>query len=276
MNTVTPGICSITLKGHSPKAMVALAARCGLGSVEWWGGEHVPPGDIQRAGEVGRMTREAGLAVAAYGSYYRTGCSEAEGSTFASVLDSAEALGAPTIRVWAGRKNRGDCPADERQAVIDDSIRIADEAQARGISITFEFHGGTLTDSAGNAHLLAEELSHPAIFFSWQPPHGFDLDESLAGLRALQPRLSALHVYHWTIGAYERNLYNERERRLVYPVDYHRHPLADGVERWQAYLREAQKSGRPHHALLEFVRGDSPEQVEKDAAVLLDLCHREP
>jgi sugar phosphate isomerase/epimerase len=272
MSTLTPGICSITLKDKSPHEIVALAVRCGLGSLEWWGGEHVPPGNRLRAQEVACLTREAGLEVASYGSYYRAGCSETEKLSFASILDSAESLGAPTIRVWAGRQNRGDCPAEELRAVLRDSMRIADAAEDRGLTITFEFHGGTLTDSAENARLLAEELQHPAIFFSWQPPHGFTAKESLAGLRALLPRLSTLHAYHWTIGAYDRNLYNERERRLVYPDDYHRHPLAEGVDRWQAYLKVVRQDAKPHHVLLEFVHEDCPDQVTKDAATLVELC----
>lgn len=274
MSTITPGICSITLEHADPREIITLAARCGLGSVEWWGGEHVPPGDPRRAGEVGDMTREAGLSVASYGSYYRAGTSEAEGLSFTSVLDSAEALGAPTIRIWAGRKNRADCSADELGTVIADSLRIADLSAERGLSVTFEFHGGTLTDSTQHALLLSTELAHPSILFSWQPPHGFDLADSLAGLESLRPRLSTLHVYHWTIGSYERNLYNERDRRLVYPDDYHRHPLFDGVDRWRAYLECARASGRSHHALLEFVRGDSREQAAADAALLAGLCRR--
>lgn len=272
MSMITPGICSITLKDAEVDEMIALCLKCSLESIEWWGGEHVPPGNVRRAEEVGRKTRQAGLSVAAYGSYYRAGVSEGEGLGFNAVIDSAQALGAPTVRVWAGRRNRADCTADELRAVIDDILRIAEIAATRGLSVTLEFHGGTLTDSAANAVLLSTELVHPAILFSWQPPHGFALPESLAGLESLRSRLSTLHVYHWTIGSYERNLYNESERRLVYPDDYHRHPLADGVDAWSAFLSCARGSGRSHHALLEFVRGDSREQVEKDAAVLTALC----
>ena len=54
------------------------------------------------AREVRGLTEAAGLTVAAYGSYYKAGHSEAAGLPFPQVLDTALALGAPVIRVWAG------------------------------------------------------------------------------------------------------------------------------------------------------------------------------
>jgi hypothetical protein len=48
---------------------------------------------------VRQQTLEAGLQIAAYGSYYRLGTGQLP---FQSVLETAISLGAPTIRVWAG------------------------------------------------------------------------------------------------------------------------------------------------------------------------------
>lgn len=115
-------------------------------------------------------------------------------------------------------------------------------------------------------------MSHTNVFFSRQAPHGFSQDQCLHGLRGLLDRLSTVHVYHWTIGAYEKNLFDESQRVLKYPEDFHRHPLADGVERWQSYLDLAATSGGTHCALLEFVRNDSVEQAQADARELVDLC----
>ncbi len=91
----------------------------------------------------------------------------------------------------------------------------------------------------------------------------------------MRPRLSSLHVYHWTIGAYEKNIVNETVRPLVWPDDFNRHPLADGVDRWRSYLKEAQKTGKDHWALLEFVKDDDPKQVMEDAATLIALLEEQ-
>ncbi|MCU0793379.1 MAG: sugar phosphate isomerase/epimerase [Opitutaceae bacterium] len=101
---IHPGLVSITFRKLSPVEIVGLVRKAGLRGIEWGGDVHAPHGDIGRAREVRALTEDAGLKVAAYGSYYRAGWSEANGLSFKHVLDSAVELGAPTIRVWPGNK----------------------------------------------------------------------------------------------------------------------------------------------------------------------------
>ena len=269
---IIPGICTITIKNLSPEEVIRFAVDHKLQALEWWAGGHVLPGEVARAAEIGGLTKAAGLVVSSYGSYYRTAVSEAEGMSFASVLDSAVAVGAPTIRVWAGNKNAEDADAEWSAAVIRDTNRIADLAAARGVSITFEFHGNTLTNTNESARRFAAQVQHPNVFFSWQPPHGYSAEHSLAGLEGLLPRLSTLHCFHWTIGSYEKSLFTDFQRALVWPTDYHRHPLVDARDRWQAYIEAARSTGRDHAVLLEFARDDSVELAAADAATLVELC----
>ncbi len=268
---IKPGMCSVTLAKHSPEAVLETAVAAGLQGIEWWGRDHVPHGDIAAARTIGVRTRAAGLAVACYGSYYRAGVSEGEGLAFTSVLDTAAALGAPQIRVWAGNQDGINADAMHVQAVVDDTLRIGDLAAERDIAINFEYHGGSLTDRNDTAVRFAAQVPHPNVTFSWQPPHGYSRGHCLEGLQALLARLGTLHVYHWTIGSYEENTVNETMRPLIFPDDFYRHPLVDGVERWQTYVAAAQTTGRNHWALLEFVKDDSPAQVIADAATLRRL-----
>ncbi len=97
---IRPGLVSITFRKLTPQDVVQLAARAGLEGIEWGGDIHVPHGDVAIARQTGKITRDAGLEVAAYGSYYRLGTDD--GPLFPAVLDSAVALGADKIRVWAG------------------------------------------------------------------------------------------------------------------------------------------------------------------------------
>jgi len=199
--------------------------------------------------------------------------SEGQGLSFQRVLDTAAALGAPTIWVWAG--DRDTCEADALfiQTIIDETNRIADLAAKQGLSVTFEFHGGTLTDRNETAIQFARQVPHPNVFFSWQPPHGYSLEHCLEGLTGLLPRLSTVHVYHWTIGSYEKNTLNETIRPLNWPEDFFRHPLADGADRWQEFLVAIQTTGRDHFALLEFVKDGAPEQVITDAKTLISYIN---
>lgn len=249
-----PGLVSVTFRQLPPEEIVKLCVSSGLQTIEWGGDVHVPPGDIDEAWRVGEMTRSAGLSITAYGSYYRLG--SAEGFSFREVLASAEALAAPAIRVWAG--NRGSVETDEagRGAVAEDALRCADLAGAKGISLCYEFHGGTLTDTTESAVALLAGTEHPFIRSLWQPPHGKTLEESLYSLRAMVPRLHHVHVFHW------------------WPDPAHRLALADGRQRWEAFVSELQSSIKDVDFLLEFVCADDPLALPEDARTLREILAR--
>jgi len=250
MSQLIPGLVSVTFRSRSPEEIIGLAIKAGLKTIEWGGDIHVPHGDVARAGEVGRLTRKTGLSVAAYGSYYRLGFSETNGLSFAQVLDSAVALGAPTIRVWAGHKGSHEMSPLERGAVIADAFRIANLAQAHGVTISLEYHPGTLTDTRDSVQQLMKEMARPDLEFLWQPEHGETVERNLARLRDVIPRLRHIHV-----GYLEPSV---SDRRV----------LAEGRERWRHYLKIIQDTGKVVPCLLEFVRNDSTEQFFQDAATL--------
>ena len=97
------GLVSVTFRTLAVERVIELVSQAGLNSIEWGGDIHVPPTNPSWAKEVGKMTRESGLEVSSYGSYYRAG-SLSDGQSFESILDAAVALGAPSIRVWAGNQ----------------------------------------------------------------------------------------------------------------------------------------------------------------------------
>jgi len=221
------------------------------------GGGHaeilVPPGAPDHAREVGRWTREAGVTVSGYGSYYRLGDTRADAVPFEAVLESAVALGAPTIRVWAGGTGSVACSADERGRVIADALRVGDLASQSGISISLEYHAGTLTDSPASVRALLSELDHPRIEFLWQPAHGESVEDNTVRLVEVLPRLRNVHVFHW------------------WPTDRDRRPLSEGEAPWREYVRLVQASGRRADFLLEFVARDATAQLLEDAATLRRL-----
>ncbi len=244
------GLVSVTLRKSTPAEIVSLVKQCDLRGIEWGGEVHVPPGNGARAAEVRELTEAAGLLVAAYGSTYRVGQSEAAGLPFAQVLDTAVALGAPVIRVWAGTAGSDVTSDDVRWRIIEELRRIADLASRALVGIVLEFHGGTLTDTNESASRLLVELDHPNIWCQWQPHNGESTEDNLEGLRAILPRLGNVHVFHW------------------WPTPAERHPLAVGEDRWRAFLDVIAAAPGDRYAMLEFVPGDDPVAVERDAAVL--------
>jgi sugar phosphate isomerase/epimerase len=248
---IRTGLVSVTFRALSPREIVDLVVQGQQEGIEWGGDIHVPHGDESVARDVAAMTQDAGLQVVSYGSYYRVGVSPQEGLSFEAVLASAQALQAPTIRVWAGRQGSAETDAAQYAQLVADAQRIAELAQSAEIGIAFEFHARTLTDTAESAVKLQQQIGHANVHLYWQPPEE-EVARCLDGLRQVLPYLSHVHVYHWATGEA-----GSRPR-----------PLAEGSALWQEYLRAIADSGRVHFAMLEFVVADSPEQYLADAATL--------
>ena len=252
-----PGIVSITFRGTSPEEILERAAAAGLEGIEWGGDVHVPHGDLSAARRVGELTRGSDLSVVAYGSYYRFGeIFGREGPDFGAVLDSAEALGAPVVRVWAGSKGSDGTDENERRRLVEAARRHGENAGARGMVVAFEYHRNTLTDTNDSAATLLEEIAHPNVRTLWQPPNGASLEYCLDGLRRVLPRLEHLHCFHWGASGSD-------DKR----------PLHEGKELWLSYLEEV-AGATPHSqdrwVLLEFVPGGSWESLYRDARTLRD------
>ena len=249
-----PGLVSVTFRKLTPREIIDVCVANGLDGIEWGGDIHVPHGDLQRAHDVGEMTRTAGLDVFAYGSYYkaRTG-GEVQSPEFDDVLASAVALGVPLIRVWAGNVDGADAPSAVRDAVASDLRRVCDLAGAKGVRVALEYHGGTLTDTLDSTVALLEAVDNPNLATLWQPRNWNTPADNVAEIRLLAPWIANVHVFHWPNGEWR--------------------PLVEGASSWEQSFRELAKLGRPVNALLEFVRGETTEQLSDDAATLHDLLN---
>lgn len=249
---ITSGLVSITFRKLAPFEIVKLVLKAGLEAIEWGGDVHVPHGNLEKARDVRKLTADADLSVAAYGSYYRVGVSEAEGLSFEKVLETAATLEAPTIRVWAGNQGSQDTRPELRQTIIEESRRIAEIAAGEGISVSFEYHKNTLTDTNASAQQLLGEIRHRNVRTYWQPPIGASIEYCLEGLRGVLPYLTNIHVFHW----------------LAKNGEIEQRPLAEAAQPWKRYLDVIDHSGREHYSMIEFIMGDSPNQLFMDAAAL--------
>lgn len=245
---VRPGLCSVTFRAETAETVAAAAADAGLESIEWGADVHAP--DPRTAEQVAALSDRHGLVVASYGAYYRLGENP---ESFPAVLDSAVALGAPRIRVWAGSVERHDADDAVVAAVIDDARRVGDLAGAVGVRIGLEFHRGTLTSTAESATQLLKAIAHPQVGTYWQPSVGLTDDDALAELDAVYDWLEALHVFSWW----------PRTERL---------PLSARAELWRRALTRAGADGVRRDALLEFVAGDDLSLLPREAEALRQLA----
>lgn len=240
--SVVPGLVSVTFRQLSAPAIVSLAAGAGLEAIEWGGDVHVPVGSPGVAREVASRCADAGIAVAAYGSYYRAS------GDFAPVLQTAVALGAPRIRVWAG-----DSASAPLASVAADLRKVAELAAGEGVEIAVEYHANTLTETLESALELFAAV--PALRPYWQPPIGVSVAHAREAVAALLPRLVTAHVFTWS----------PTGTRL---------PLAAGADLWLPILEDLASAPGDRYALLEFVRDDDPAAFAEDAATLLSWLAR--
>jgi len=239
-----PGLCSVTFRQLEPQRVIELAADAALEVIEWGGDVHVPPGVLERATAVGQQTRDAGLAVCSYGSYFRAGTDE----SLTPVLDSAQALGADRVRIWAGHTDSAEAsPAEYAQTVARLQDAVA-EASDRAITLALEFHRGTLADHPeATLRLLADV---PGLTTYWQPTVDAADAVALAEYAALAAHTRAVHVFSW------------------WPSN-HRLPLDERASLWQPLAAAALAAATPpRDALLEFVPDDDPALLARETQTL--------
>ncbi|MEM8872640.1 MAG: TIM barrel protein [Planctomycetota bacterium] len=238
------GLVSITFRQLDCAGLVDVAARAGLQGIEWGGDVHVPHGDTSAAHLAARMTTDAGLAVAAYGSYF----SCQPGEAFGPVLETAKALGTPVIRIWPGDRMHSN---PEDPAAIADACRsAAEQAAALDIVIAAEWHGNTLTETLAGGLDLHRRVDHPNFKLYWQPSQRRTFEQRMAELEAVLPWLAHVHTFNWINGT-------------------ERQPLAESADDWQRYLTKAATAPPfDRYAMIEFVPDDDPAMLNQEAAVL--------
>ena len=250
-----PGLVSISFRALSPERIIECVVEAGLQGIEWGGDVHVPHGDVSRAAEVARLTRSAGLEVASYGSYYKFAECDPEadepGPSMEAVLDTAEALGAPAIRVWAGRQGPLAVPPLVWQAIVMRARDFAEKAAARGMRLDFEFHENTLTETAESTLRLLWAVDHPAAQTLWQPPLQTAPELRLRGLRQVERWVSNLHCNHFAQDPWPEI-----------------HLLEEGEAEWENYLDALQHHEPERWILIEHVKDHAEASFVRDAAAL--------
>lgn len=247
-----PGLVSVTYRALSPREIINACVESQLQGIEWGGDVHVPPDNLSNARAVGQMTRDAGLDVAAYGSYYR--CDDAP---FEPILETAVALGAPLVRVWAGKVDASDANEGDWARVSDELARATEMGRKAGVQVATEFHSGTLTSHGMSALRLMESRDESGFQTLWQPLRcGADFDmkaeENAQELRVIKFFLSNVHVYEWANDA-----------------DGKRQQLSlEGSAQWPRYVEALNKIGGSRWLLLEFVPDDNPAILAREAAAL--------
>lgn len=250
---IKPGVASVTFRKKSPREVVEITKKAGLCAIEWGSDVHVPQGETQLAREVRDMTISAGIEAPSYGSYYQMGSN----GDFEPFIESALALGAKNIRVWAGTHASSTIPDDIRENIINDARRISGLAASAGITLSTEYHNDSMTDSADAAIAFLQAVGHPNFYTYWQQPLELAPERQLPELLKViaTGRLTNVHIFQYRV-------FDGGREQLS---------LEDGRALWQSYFDALRETGVSRYAFLEFVRDGSDEAFLADAKTLLSL-----
>jgi 3-dehydroshikimate dehydratase len=237
------GMVSVTFRNYSVDEVIKTVVKAGLDGIEWGGDIHVPHGDIKKAAYTAAACSEAGLKVFSYGSYYRAG----QEQDFIPVIETAAALGAPNIRIWAGVKGSAESVGDYA-AITEDVITCADRAAEYGMTVSFEYHGGTLTDNAESAVKLINDINKNNIYLYWQPDQHNNAQYNINALKKILPYLLHVHVFTWDKSD--------------------RYPLSKGEDMWRKYIDIIKSGGKAHGMFLEFSADNTETAFHDDARTL--------
>ncbi len=246
------GIVSVSFRKKSVEEVIDIVKKAGLSVIEWGSDVHVPQGEVELANEVREKTLAAGLEIPSYGSYYHLGSN----GDFAPFIESAKALGAPNIRVWAGKIASAVISDEDRANIVADARRVCDMAAKEGITISVEYHNDSMTDSADADIAFLNMVDHDNFYTYWQQPLELTDDEQLPELKKVvnYGRLKNAHAFQ-----YRRNAEGGLEK------------LPLNGELWADYVKAIATHPGDHCVLIEFVSGYTDEEFFADAKTLLSL-----
>lgn len=240
------GLTSVSFRMMSCDEVIALAKVAGVDGIEWGSDVHVPQNDIENATLVAKKTKDAGLEVISYGSYFTLGC----GEDFAPYIEAARALGAKQIRIWGGKKERWELSDAEYADLVSEMKKIGGLAAAADTVISLEYHQRSITATASDAAKFAKDVDMPSVRLYWQEIIGRPMKDNLADIDIVAPYLTNVHVFNYIDGKQE--LLSE----------------GDGPERWRTYAERIGAISGERAFMTEFCKGGLAESFISDAKVL--------
>lgn len=241
------GFTTVTFRKKSRREVCEIAVKIGIKYLEWGGDIHLPPDDDIALQEVISLQKEFGLTAVSYGSYYRLGAENYP--LWEQIVNTADKIGARMIRIWQGDCSSQNVSAEKLQAMVNETKRLADIANEKGLTVAFEFHKNTNNDTGKSAVEFLTAVNKPNVKTYWQP---FSTDVDIENLKAVLPYLVCVHIFEW----------NEKGKR---------YSLKHGVDKWSEFLKIIGNSNAEPYLIMEFVKHDSRHQFAKDVKILRRL-----
>lgn len=238
-------VASVSFRSETPYKIIKAAKESRLDAIEWGSDVHAPCGNTAALKEITKMSREEGISISSYGSYYRIGKDKPE--DIKPYLEAANLLGTDCMRIWCDEKGSADIDSARFGELVTDGRKIAEIAATFGVKLCLECHPFTLTDSYEMSKHYISEVDSRFLGMYWQPNQFKSEEYNLKAAAALAEITGNIHVFQWD-------------------SEYKKYPLKEGAEIWKKYLS---CFGGDHTLILEFMHDDRIESLKETAATLI-------
>ncbi len=240
------GLVSVSFREHSPEEILSEMKKCSLEYIEWGSDIHAPAGDKKRVEELILLQQKYNIKTSSYGTYFRAGVNK--NKEIYPYIETAKMLGTNFLRIWCGNKGSAVYTQDEKDALFTSLKELDKIAREEKVTLSFECHNGTYTDSVVCALELMEKVSEGGLRMYWQPNQYKSIEENFEYAEKIAPYTDIIHIFNWR--------------------GDDRFSLCDGVEVWKKYL---EKFDSDKTLLLEFMPDDRLNSLGCEAKTLFDI-----
>ena len=154
MNYFKLGLCSVTFRKKTAEQIVDIAKKAGISYIEWGGDVHVR--SLEDAKKVKALCDKAGIKISSYGSYCNSAVYD-EGK-WRDTCEITKEMGAPSIRIWLGKKNSQVTSKEEYRLLLKNTKRMCDIAAEYGIIVCPECHDNTYNNNTDAILRFIDEI----------------------------------------------------------------------------------------------------------------------
>ena len=241
------GLVSVSFREYSPEEILSEMKKCCLEYIELGSDIHAPTENKKRIEELILLQQKYNIKTSSYGTYFRAGVNKNE--EIYPYIETAKALGTNILRVWCGDKDSFLYREGEKDTLFIALKELDRIAREEKVTLSFECHNNTYTDSVLGSLELMEKISEGGLKMYWQPNQYKSVEENLEYAEKIAPYVDIIHIFNW-----------HKDDRL---------PLSDGIAVWKKYL---EKLGEDKTLLLEFMPDNRLNSLESESKALFEIA----
>lgn len=253
------GLTSVTFRNLTYQEILHYCKECELTCIEWGSDIHVPQTNLQYAEIIRNASEQADIRISSYGSYYSLCTHDNWVDAFLPYLKTAAVLNAPIIRIWSGSKSFCEASQEYYCRAVKETQELCDMAADYQITIAFEYHDHSLSDTGKNAVKIAKDINRDNFGLYYQYDSHVTFDENISSLREMLPYVKMVHV-----------AFNDFERNALFLDE------GNGVILWTRIVRMLQSAHSQADLLFEFLKEASMTGLKRQTRVMKKLLKELP